>query len=161
MATAIRRAWQKGQSGSCAALVRCGSCSNLHTKHNFPHRTCQRHCSQAISRAAATPSAKKNKPKKRASKNQAKPAQKSDRTASKARSRVVLASISPVHGSAARLLAAAGPGSSGHSRLPQPVFKTFELLAVFLGRQIQRHRREAPKAADRDIRIVLLILPER
>src|SRR5215475_12642706 len=36
MATAIRRAWQKGQSGLCAALVRCGSCSNLHTKHNFP-----------------------------------------------------------------------------------------------------------------------------
>src|SRR5262249_30264040 len=154
MATAIRRAWQKGQSGSCAALVRCGSCSNLHTTHNFPHRTCQRHCSQAISRAAATPSAKKTK-------IQANPAQKSDRTASKARSRGVLASISPVHGSAARLLAAAGPGSSGHSRLPQPVFKTFELLAVFLGRQIQRHWREAPKAADRDIRIVLLILPER
>src|SRR5262249_46975240 len=97
MATAIRRAWQKGQSGSCAALVRCGSCSNLHTTHKFPHRACQRHCSQAISRAAATPSAKKTK-------IQAKPAQKSDRTASKARSRVVLASISPVHGSAARLL---------------------------------------------------------
>src|SRR5262245_64810430 len=60
-----------------------------------------------------------------------------------------------------RLLAAAGPGSSGHSRLPQPVFKTFELLPVFLGRQFQRHWREAPKAADRDVGIVLLILRER
>src|SRR5262245_36055669 len=56
---------------------------------------------------------------------------------------------------------AAGPGSSGHSRLPQPFFKTFELLPVFLGRQFQRHWRETAKAADREVGIVLLILRER
>src|SRR5262245_56129417 len=58
-------------------------------------------------------------------------------------------------------MAAEGPGSSGHSRLPQPFFKTFELLPVFLGRQFQRHWREAAKAADRDVGIVPLILRER
>src|SRR5262249_38604618 len=51
-----------------------------------------------------TPSAKKTEPKMSRSPAQAKSAQKSDRAASKARPRVVLASISPVHGSAARLL---------------------------------------------------------
>src|SRR5205807_875844 len=55
----------------------------------------------------------------------------------------------------------AGSESSGHSGLAQPFFKTFELLPVFPGRQIQRHRREAAKAADRDVGIVLLILRER
>jgi hypothetical protein len=38
------------------------------------------------------------------------------------------------------------------------LFQTFELLPVFLGRQIQRYWRQTPKAADRDIGMVLLIL---
>jgi len=50
--------------------------------------------------------------------------------------------------------------SSGHSGLPQPFFKTFELPSVFLARQIQWHWGEAPKAADRDVGIVLLIVRE-
>src|SRR5262249_897070 len=40
-------------------------------------------------------------------------------------------------------------------------YKTFELLPVFLSRKFQRHWREAAKAADRHVGIVLLILRER
>jgi len=40
---------------------------------------------------------------------------------------------------------------SGLEILHGRLFKTFELLPVFLGRQFQRHWREAAKTADRDI----------
>jgi len=51
--------------------------------------------------------------------------------------------------------------SSSQPRKSNPFFETFELPPVFLARQIQRHWRETPKAADRDVGIVPLILRER
>ena len=50
--------------------------------------------------------------------------------------------------------------SSGHAGLAQPFFKTFKLLAVLRACQVQWHGREAPKASDRNIGIVFLILRE-
>src|SRR5262249_26262105 len=101
MATAIRRAWQKGQPGLCVALVRCGSCSNLHTKHNFP----KGHVSvtapwlfreRRLHRAQKRPNQKQGDPKSRRILRR--------RATGRRAKQGLAASISPVHGSAARLL---------------------------------------------------------
>src|SRR5262249_55452124 len=157
MATAIRRAWQKGQSGLCAALVRCGSCSNPSHQAQFPPWDRSASRLPGYFENGGYTERKKNQTKKKGIQNTSEASAEERQDGEQCKVSRRLGVHFPVHGSAARLLAAAGPGSSGHSRLPQSVFKTFELLAVFLGRQIQRHRREAPKAADRDIRMVLLI----